>query len=416
MIGTRVVLRGASALLSLLSLTLLAPAPASAAADRKLQSAVAPLPPDSGSGDLTFVVAGDNRPTAKGAPMPRVVRTIFDEIALVRPAFVLWSGDTVYGYCDTGEELLGEYNAFFGLAVRGGVPLFNAPGNHEIHGDQKNCPAPPPGSELCAPPCSEEVFGQRFGPLYGSFDYAGAHFIALDTEVPNEGDAILGKQLEWLQKDLEANKTARAIFLFSHTPFFRSPNIDPDKKHDPITNSEALRKIFRQYPVKAVFSGHEHLFCCEPAETSDGITYFVAGGAGAPLYAPPQRGGFSHYMIVRLRGEKVTYDVIEPGHLYVEPAAGTPTEARFWIVNSNDIVKESGPLTLRGVETEVPASLGGCGELTASAELKKRDGSVLTVPMTITACTPGTLVHKLRLTAEGMPAGTSLPVVVRHKS
>jgi hypothetical protein len=107
----------------------------------------------------------------------------------------------------------------------------------------------------------------------------------------------------------------------------------------------------------------------------------------------------------------VSYDVIEPGRLYVEPAAGTPTEARLWIVNSTDI----GPLNLNGVETEVSASLGACGELAASASLQKRDGSVLTVPLTITSCTPGTMSLKLRLKAEGMPAGTSMPVVIRRK-
>jgi hypothetical protein len=412
MIGTKDVLRGASALLPLLSLALAAAPSATAATDRPLQSVVAPLVPAGGTGDLAFIVGGDNRPTAKGAPMPRVVKTLFDEIALVRPAFVLWSGDTVYGYCDTREELRGEYEAFLALATRGAAPLFNAPGNHEIHSGQ-TCPSSIPTPELCGPPCSEEVFQGYFGQLYGSFDYAGAHFIALDTDVPNEEDAILGKQLEWLQQDLERNKTARAIFLFSHTEFYSSPLIDPPagKSHPAVKNGAELHQLFRRYPVKAVFSGHEHVFWREPTEKHDGIAYFVAGGAGAPLYASPDRGGFSHYLIVRLAGDQVSYDLIEPGHLYVEPAAGTATEARFWIVNSTD----SGPLTLRGVETEVPASLGGCGELTASATLPKRDGSVLTVPMTITACTPGTIVHKLRMTAEGMPAGTSMPVVVRHK-
>jgi hypothetical protein len=341
-----------------------------------------------------------------------VLKTIFDEIGFVRPDFVLWSGDTVYGYCDTRAELDGEYNAFLDLAARGAVPLFNAPGNHEIHSGQ-TCPSPPPAAELCGPPCSEDVFAQRFGELYGSFDYAGAHFISLDTDVPDHEDEISGKQLEWLQKDLELNKGARAIFIFCHTEFHSAPLIDPKKSHTPIKNAAELQAIFKKYPVKGVFAGHEHLFWREPAEKHDGIAYFVAGGAGAPLYAPPERGGYTHYILVRLGADnQVTYDVIEPGRLYAEPAAGTATEARLWIVNSTDI----GPLNLNGIETEVPASLGACGELTASASLPKRDGSVLSVPLSIASCTPGTLVYKLRLKAEGMPAGTSMPVVIRRKS
>jgi len=293
--------------------------------------------------------------------------------------------------------------------MEGLVPLYNSPGNHEIHEGQ-TCTKP--AEKLCGPPCSEEVFEQRFGKLYGSFDYAGAHFISLDTDFPEQEDAISGKQLEWLKQDLELNKNARAIFIFCHTEFQSAPLIDPKKSHAPIKNAAELQAIFKKYPVKAVFAGHEHLFWREPAEKHDGIAYFVAGGAGAPLYAPPERGGFSHYIVVRLTADnQVSYDVIEPGRLYVEPAAGTATEARLWIVNSTDI----GPLTLGGVQAEVPASLGACGEMTASAEIKKRDGSTVSMPLTVASCTPGTLVHRLRLKADGVPAGISIPVVIRHK-
>jgi hypothetical protein len=416
MIASRAALRFAVATLPVLLPALAAPV--RAATERPLQSVVKALQPVSGAGDVTFIVGGDNRPTAKGAPTPRVVKTIFDEIGLVRPDFVLWSGDTVYGYCDTRAELEGEYNAFIDLATRGAVPLFNAPGNHEIHSDQKNCPSSPeastPAPELCGPPsphCSEEVFEQRFGKLYGSFDYAGAHFISLDTDFPVHEDEISGKQLEWLQKDLELNKSARAIFVFCHTEFHSAPMIDPNKSHPPLKNAAELRALFKNYPVKAVFAGHEHIFWREPTEPGS-TAYFVAGGAGAPLYAPPDHGGYSHYILVRLTADnQATYEVIEPGRLYVEPAAGTPTEARLWIVNSTDI----GPLNLHGVETEVPASLGACGELTASASLPKRDGTTFSLPLSIASCTPGTIVNKLRLKVEGMPAGTSLPVVIRRK-
>jgi hypothetical protein len=413
MIGNRGALRGAVAILAVAVSLACAPA-LPAATDRPLQSVVAVLQPAAATtGDLTFVVGGDNRPTAKGAPMPRVVKTIFDEIALVRPAFVLWSGDTVYGYCDTRAELTGEYDAFLALAARGTVSLFNAPGNHEIHSGQ-HCPSSIPESDLCGPPCSEQLFEKSFGRLYGSFDYAGAHFISLDTDVPGTPDEISGDQLAWLKRDLEANQEARAIFIFSHTEFYSSPKIDPPagQSHPAIFDRIALHELFRRYPVRAVFSGHEHLYWREPAENHDGIEYFVAGGSGAPMYATPDRGGFSHYLLVRLTGNRVSYDVIEPGHLYVEPLAGLPgkdDEARFWIVNSNDL----GPLALDGIETEVPAKLGACNDLQPTSDFKGRDGKPVT--LTTLSCAPGKSVHKLRIRAEGVPAGASVPVVIRRK-
>src|SRR5262249_41294974 len=153
--------------------------------------------------------------------------------------------------------------------------------------------------------------------LYGSFDVGDVHFVALDTEVVGEENTIGAKQLAWLREDLERNKGQRAIFVFSHSEFFSSPLIDAGQAHghEAIKNRDELPQLFRGYPVKAVFSGHQHLFWREKPEDHDGIAYFVAGGAGAPLYATPDRGGFSHYLLVRVVGHQILYDVIEPGRL-----------------------------------------------------------------------------------------------------
>jgi hypothetical protein len=406
---------------SLILLLLCLAAPLGAATDRKLGSfPAAELKAAAPGADVIFVVSGDNRPTTKGAPLPRVTRTILSEIGLIRPDFALWTGDTVYGYCDTREELEQEYQTFAAAALplAGAVPLYNSPGNHEIHRPQ-TCSAP--ADQVCGAPCSEEVFRGHFGQLYGSFDYAGAHFIALDTDVPEAPDAITGEQLEWLKRDLEANKDARAIFLFTHTEFYSAPKIDPDQRHAAIANRCELQDLFRRYPVKAVFSGHEHIYSHEPAELHDGIDYFVAGGAGAPLYASPDRGGFSHYIVVRLSaakpgdkpGDKLSYEVIEPGRLYTEDVEKPPTgTAQFWIVNSNDVVQ---PLPLRGVEVEVPASLGSCASLTAAATTLRRDKVVEIPGVMIDACKPASR-GKLRLHVTGpdVPQGSVL-VTVRRK-
>jgi hypothetical protein len=388
--------------------------PLFAVTDRQLQSfPAADLKVPAAGADILFVVSGDNRPTAQGAPMPPVLKTIFGEIGLIRPDFVLWTGDTVYGYCDSKDELEQEYQAFAAAArpLAGNVPLFNAPGNHEIHTNQ-GCAAP--ADKVCGPPCLEDAFRGHFGQLYGSFDFGGAHFVALDSDVTGEEDSIVGDQLAWLKRDLEANKTARAIFVFSHTEFYSAPRIDPSAatSHPAITNRVELQELFRRYPVKAVFSGHEHLYYREPAEQHDGIDYFVAGGAGAPLYATPDRGGFSHYLVVRLSGAKITYDVIEPGRLSLEEAASCPGEAKFWLVNSNDMEQ---PLPLRGIDREVSAGLGTCDRLTVSAAARKRDAWVPVEGVAIESCAPGAAgLLRLHVAVPPMAQG-SVQVTVRRK-
>ncbi len=377
--------------------------PARAAADRPLQSTVVPLAAAPAGDEVVFVVAGDNRPTQKGAPPPGILRSIFREIGLIRPDFVLWTGDTIYGYGDTPGELAGEYDGFLRLAAEGRSPLFNSPGNHEIHRLE---------DQPCGRQASEEEFERRFGRLYGSFDYAGAHFIALDTEVPCEEDRIGGAQLEWLRQDLEANRGARAIFVFSHTEFFSSPFIDekPGKGHPALQNAGELHELFRRYPVRAVFSGHEHLFWREPAGKHDGIEYFVAGGGGAPLYAPPDRGGFAHYLLVRLEGEQARYDVLEPGRLFTEGGRATRAgERRLWVVNSNDA-----EIPLRGATASVPAKLGPCPALAAESDLKTRDGQAVPVPVRVSSCNRRGTQRELRLQLVA-PPDVSVPILLRRR-
>jgi hypothetical protein len=325
-----------------------------------------------------------------------VTKQIFSEIGMIRPDFVLWSGDVVYGYGDTPAELSREYDRFGAAAAAAHAPLFNAPGNHEIH--HRN-------GEPCDDHVSEGAFEKRFGALYGSFDVGGAHFIALDAEGVCFEDRLDPKQRAWLETDLEAHKNARAIFVFTHSVFFAPPLIDPDSAKPEIGDRPDLVALFRRYPVRAVFSGHAHLYS---HEAHDGIDYFIAGGAGAPLYASPDRGGFSHYVIVRLSGDALTCDVVEPGHLYVETGPDLHGAATTWIVNGNDA-----DIPLRGAEIGAPGSLGPCRSLSARSNLRKTDGTPVPVPVSVTGCAagPGGRRAILALTS---PRGTSVPVALRH--
>jgi 3',5'-cyclic AMP phosphodiesterase CpdA len=355
--------------------------------------------PGAANADLVFVVGGDNRPTAKGAPYPRVLTAIFSEIRLIQPNFVVWSGDTIYGYDDTPAELKAEYATFAKLLAPSGVPFFNAPGNHEIHG-QKPCNTAE----------AEAQFKAQYTNLYGSFDYAGVHFIGLNTEecghtTPDgKAQVIDGAQLAWLKDDLEAHKNARAIFLFFHDEVTLAPNDEDGANHPPLGNSAELKALFAQYPVKAVFQGHEHLFYSPENETMP--RYFVAGGAGAPMYAPPEKGGFSHYIVVEMKGNDATYNVVEPGHLYTEDGAST---GKLWLINSSD---RSVPA--RRIEASVPESLGACADLVAESHLTKWDGTPIPVPVAIAQCTTSNGRRHLTLTSTAR-GRSSVPIEIHRR-
>src|SRR2546421_9912979 len=144
---------------------------------RPLTAVSAPL--TQSDAEFTFIAMGDSRPPLPHMPLPLIFGDIMREVTLLRPAFVLYNGDTMWGYGDTRQELLNELDRFRALANSTGVPLFNAPGNHDMQSD----------------PVAVEILKEQGQDLYGSFDVGRYHFIALNTDEVNQERRVTGKQL-----------------------------------------------------------------------------------------------------------------------------------------------------------------------------------------------------------------------------
>lgn len=255
--------------------------------------------------EFSFVVFGDFRTSRRDRPYHDVFTKILSEIEMINPDFVVSTGDAYYGYGGSIERFKNEIDYFVAMSKRISVPLFNVIGNHEVAGGGNR----------------EDYIRKRFGNLYGSFDFGNSHFIVLNTEEKGKEGMIKGEQLEWLKKDLEDNKKATNIFVFMHRPMFSA--IDPDlvfgKSFRDRENRDYLHSLFREFKVKAVFAGHEHLY----SETiKDGIRYIVTGGGGSPLYQSPKGGGYFHYLIINVKGEDVSFDLMVPGTITLRTIAG----------------------------------------------------------------------------------------------
>jgi 3',5'-cyclic AMP phosphodiesterase CpdA len=247
---------------------------------------------------FTFAVLGDGRPTLPGMPFPAVTLQAMRELALLRPAFVLYTGDAIWGYDDSLEELRDELDQFRALADSTGVPVFNAPGNHEMQSRRE----------------AIELLRDWGQDLYGSFDVGRHHFIALNTDEWCKEGRICEAQLDWLRADLADHREAEAIFVFMHRPVFSwfQGDFNPE-------DAQTLERLFATHPVRAVFASHDHFF---HEERHGAVRYVTSGGAGSPLYAEPHEGGFAHYLLVRVAPGGVVITVIPPIHLEVDSVAG----------------------------------------------------------------------------------------------
>lgn len=274
--------------------------PGFADTDRKLEpipttprviGLMAPADPD----HFVFALAGDNRSTGRNIPMPPTAGQISTELRLLQPAFTLWTGDCIYGSDDTIGEAEAEYDQFLTAAGLAACPIFNAPGNHEIFNRKE----------------MEVLYERRMGKTFGSFDYGNSHFIALNTEEPGIKSGISAIEKTWLQSDLAANKKAKNIVVWMHHPLF--PTEPKEGFGDDAVRNE-LHKIFVQGGVKNVFSGHQHLY---NKSVHDGVSYYISGGAGAPTSGSPENGGYQHFMMLEVNGDKVTPTILQPWRAFV---------------------------------------------------------------------------------------------------
>jgi Calcineurin-like phosphoesterase len=334
---------------------------------------------------FTFAVMGETRPPAPRMSFPQISRTVMAELALLRPAFVLCTGDLIWGFEDTREEMLAELDSFGELADGTGVPLFSVPGNHEVQ----------------SRPMALEVLEQWGHDLYGSFDLGQYHFVALNTEEIEYEGRVSGEQLEWLEADLAANRDAAAIFVCMHRPLFSWFQGDFNPQ-----DADALRRLFATHPVHAVFSAHDHFFY---EEVHDGVRYITVGGGGAPAYAQPQGGGFAHYLLVSVEPGRVDINVVEPHRLEVEYEHGNDgiaRRARARVANTTDR-----DLLARNLEFRMP-SAGGADGYEVSVDFIDFARKRIELPARIRAATDmpdGTAVVAVELV---LPRGTGFWVDV----
>ena len=237
-------------------------------------------------GKFTFIVLGDNR---SGDDIYSKLVAMMMERA---PAFIVNTGDQV-----PDEDDLKEWAKFWEMSKPIKVPYFLTVGNHDVN-DAK--------SELIY----KEQVGLPGNELYYAFTAGNALFIVLDSYLTGEQKKITGGQYTWLEGAL-AKSTQRYKFIFLHHPLY--PDKDKGRHYGNSLDRypgerDKLQALFVKHKVSMVFTGHDHLYL---RKTLDGIPHIIAGGGGAPMYADEKDGGFYHFIVVTVEGDKVSAEVID---------------------------------------------------------------------------------------------------------
>lgn len=146
--------------------------------------------------------------------------------------------------------------------------LFPTPGNHDYHDRDF--------SAIRAQETHETAYYQNFSmPTEGeaggtpshtqsfySFDVGNIHFISLDSYGKEEKayrlyDTI-GPQVQWIKKDLAANKNKGWVIAFWHHPPYTMGSHNSDKEDELVQIREKFIGVLERGGVNLVLNGHSH--------------------------------------------------------------------------------------------------------------------------------------------------------------
>jgi len=145
------------------------------------------------------------------------------------------------------------------------------------------------------------IFKSRLGGHQFAFTNRNSYFIILDLKITDPTE----EQFAWVEDELKKSAGYKHRFIFMHKPpvslyqqsWFR-PELSPW--------SYRLMKLCEKYSVDMVIAGHEHMF---RERVFGGVRYIISGGGGMLTQIPASDGGFLHYVVVRVYGDYVDYEV-----------------------------------------------------------------------------------------------------------
>ena len=199
----------------------------------------------------------------------------------LKPEFVIICGDLINR---PGDPLQREELLRICSMLDKTISIYLVPGNHDVG----NIPTPE----------SITWYKDNFSHDKYSFQHKGTYGIVLNSPLidsPEKAMEAYEEQLRLLEKQLKLADAGgfKHIFVFTHHPFFlSSPDEDDQYYNIPPARRETFLKMFDEYGVEAIFSGHYHRNSY--GEYND-IKMITTGPVGKPLGDDP-----SGFRIVRV--------------------------------------------------------------------------------------------------------------------
>lgn len=304
-----------------------------------------PLPSEDASRNVTkfsFISYGDTRGALDGTLLQydhslvvaSMLRTIQIRAGTDDPIkFVVQSGDAVLDGRSAKQLTVSYVPVINRLTTEANVPYFLAVGNHDVRNSTSLTDTDRVKglkNELAA---NAELIPREGSPrrLNGYPTYAigyGNTFVLLFDSIIAD-DPV---QFDWIRRQLEGldrRRYVNVVAVFHHPAFSSGPHGGSTVEPQAAALRRRYMPLFRQFHVKLLLTGHEHLFEHWVERYTDAtgehrIDEVVSGGGGAPLYGyqgePDTRQYVQQYAAEKVRLQHLVRPAVDPGanpHHYV---------------------------------------------------------------------------------------------------
>ncbi len=226
-------------------------------------------PASAATKSFSFVQISDSHIGFARPENPDVLGTFTKTIEAInalpqQPDFVVHTGDVTHlstpAQFDVAKQVLGSLKA----------PLIVLPGEHDVIGSPRGF---------------FDAFARRDAPGgWFSFDQGGIHFLSLVNVFNFEVDGKLGtEQLDFVEKDLAAQKISTPIVVFGHVPLYA---LYPQWGWTTEDGARVIAALHR-FDAVTVLNGHIHQII---QHTEGNIRFATAAATAYPQAAPGTAG------------------------------------------------------------------------------------------------------------------------------
>jgi 3',5'-cyclic-AMP phosphodiesterase len=287
----------------------------------------APAPAEApGSFDYLFLTDTHLQPelaAADGCAMA------FRKASSLRAEFAIQGGDHVFDVLAVDRKRADSLFDLYAHTEQAlGLKVHHTIGNHDHFGIFTKS-----GIEAGSPGFGKQMFQERIGPTYYSFDHKGYHFIVLDTILltPDRSwEARIDQtQLDWLAADLDKVQAGSPIIVSAHVPLVTAfsaypgpaaggSGVTPPSAHPQLSvaNAYQVLPLLEKHNVLAVFQGHTHI---NEVVTFRGIHYVTSGAVCGNWWHGTRLGIPEGFTVVNLRSGKISWRYETYGFNTIDP-------------------------------------------------------------------------------------------------